>query len=318
MVTKNILILGGAGFIGSHITEKFVKNGFNVTVIDGLLAETSANIDNLNLVAKKINLIKKDIRDVKNLPEIVKNHQLIIDCLGWTFHVLGLENPIHDLKLNAESHLYLLKSLKDQSNKTVIYLGSRGQYGNPKIKIINENTPLNPEDTQGIHKLTSELYFRLYSKIYGFNAISLRFPNTFGPKQPKKGSDIGLVGLIIKDILNNQIVEIYGSKRKRNLIFVNDLVEIIFRVSQKNITGFHTFNISGQNILIEEFTKKIIKMVKQGSYKIKDLPDSIKNIDVGSARVNQTKLKKLIGQIPKTNLFTALQITLEYFKISQK
>ena len=313
---QTVLILGGAGFIGSNIISYFLDDGYNVITVDGLLEKTGGRRENLNKFISGIQFIESEIEKVKNLSEIINQSSVIIDCMGWTSHHLALSSPEHDLKLNLLSHIYFIKHLLSCKGKKVIYLGSRGQYGCPQATEITEETAAVPEDIQGIHKLAAESYFRVYSKIYGFNIISLRFPNCFGENQPTSGEDIGLVGGFIRDALNDEDIYVYGNKRKRNLAYVKDLAEVIFKLSKIEFRGFSIFNLKGEEVLIEDLVKMLIEIVGKGKCKIKPMPREIKNIDIGNSVINDSRLRELLGVIPKTDLRSTLVATVKYFKES--
>lgn len=311
---KTILIFGGAGFIGSNIAQRFCDEGYMVTVVDGFLPETGGCKRNLKGIISNINLIESRIEDVDNLPEVVRGNDLIVDCMAWTSHHSAIDEPLYDLKLNAESHLYLLKCLKGCTGKHIIYLSSRGVYGNPQVDEITEETAMMPEDIQGIHKLTAESYYRVYSRIYGFNVISLRLSNCFGANQPVEGRDIGLLGGFVRDILSNRDIEIFGRKRRRFLVYVKDLSDAVFKLSERQFRGFEPFNIGGIETYIEELAELLIGITGQGSYSIKEMPLEVKNMDIGNAAFSEAKLRVFLGGIQNTDLKIALSSTVSYFK----
>jgi len=312
---KNVLILGGAGFIGSNISRKYVTEGHRVTIIDGLLKFTGGNKNNIKEILPQVDFICSKVEKVNNLSKLIGENEIIIDCMGWTAHRLGIKNPRYDLELNTISHLAVIEAIPDNKNIKVIYLGSRGQYGNPlKCKEIVEDTSMLPIDIQGVNKLSAESYYRIFAKIKGINVISLRFSNCFGEGQPRKGEDIGLVGSFIRDVILGKKILLYGNNRKRELIYVGDLVAAVFKLSTREIHGFQAFNLSGQLLPIEKLIKAIIKCVDSGSYAIMPLPQEIKNIDNGNIRLNGRKLVKKIGKIAMTDLNKALLSTIKYFK----
>jgi UDP-glucose 4-epimerase len=311
---NNVLVLGGAGFIGSNIAEKLSSDDFNVTVIDGLLPSTGGDRSNISSFVKNIVFIESRIENVSNLDSIVLQSDVIIDSMAWTSHVSAIKKPEYDLELNCLSHLHLIKLLRGKKNKKIIYLGSRGQYGNPHVGSIDENTDMIPVDIQGIHKLTCESYYRVYAKIFGFDVISLRIPNCFGKKQPIKGEDIGLVGSFIVDAIHNEEIEIYGQNRKRNLIYVDDLVEVIIGLLLCSLPGFNAFNISGYDLPIHVLAQSIVDITGTGKVVLKEMPKEIINIDVGNAHYDSSKLKILIPTQKVSDLEIALKETINYFK----
>ncbi|OHD14644.1 MAG: hypothetical protein A2Y41_05915 [Spirochaetes bacterium GWB1_36_13] len=309
-----ILILGGAGFIGSNIAKLFVEQDYKVTIIDGILKNTGGNKINLKAIEKKINFIPKRIEEICNLEEILDSHDLIIDCMAWTSHKAALENPLYDIELNIASHVYYLNKIKSDAKTKIIYLGSRGQYGNPSVKEITEETYMVPEDVQGINKLAAEQYFRLYAKLKNLNIASIRFPNCFGENQPYQSDDIGLIGGFVRDLFQNKKIEVYGDARKRYIVYVKDLAKLLINIAKTDIKGFQAFNFSGYQITIEELVVNLIKIIGKGSYEKKELPPEIKAIDIGDALFNDEKIKEIVKEFKLTNLSIALEKTISYFK----
>jgi len=308
------LILGGAGFIGSNIAEYFYNMGTEVTVIDGLIDKTGGQKKNLEKLNGKIKIFFKKIEELENLDELLIETDLIIDCMAWTSHIEAIENPFFDLDLNCRSHLFLIEKLKKIKNKKVIFLSSLIVFGGNKNQVIVEETYPNPIDIQGIHKLTAEYYFKFYSKIYDFNIVILRFPNCFGKNQLIIGKDIGLVGSIIRDSLLDKEIEVYGRERTRQLIFVDDLVDIIWLIVQKDIKSFLQFNVSAYNIPVLHLTEKIVKITGKGKILLKEIPQKIDNIDQGTIFIDNSKLIKFVGRLNFTNIDEALTKTINYFK----
>lgn len=311
---NSILILGAAGFIGSNITERFYNSGFRVIAVDGCLDNTGGDKKHINKIIDKITFINKRIEDIEELPEIINSVDIIIDCMAWTSHSFAISNPYYDLELNAKSHLYLLMQMPENCKAKVIYLGSRGQYGNPITNVIDEETPMMPQDIQGINKLAGESYFRVYAKLKKLNVISLRFPNCFGKNQPISGSDIGLIGSFIKDALKGLTIKIYGTGRKRNIIYIDDLTSIILKLSRKEFEGFNPFNIRGMDIFIHSLAQKITSITRKGSVIIEEIPDRIKDTDIGTAEYSDVKLNKYLDGTSLADLNTSLEITIKYFK----
>ena len=314
MNRKNVIIFGGLGFIGSHIVKKFMAEGFKVTIVDGLIEGTGGNLNNVNVNRFSGNLIKQRIEDIADLSELLEKYDLIIDSMGWTSHLEAIKNPIKDLELNVKSHLILIQALENLADKLIIYLGSRGQYGAIQMPIIHETTPMIPIDVQGINKLSAESFYRIYSRHIGFNVISLRISNCFGENQMTNGRDIGLIGSFIRDALNENEIIVYGKKRKRSVIYVKDLADIVYRLSQKKIRGFQPLNINGISLEISELAKKIVSIAGNGKIIEKKMDPKIEKIDVGSALLSEEKLKQIISDYEYTDIDYALTNTIKYFK----
>jgi UDP-glucose 4-epimerase len=315
-MSKTVLVLGGAGFIGSHIAKRFCSAGYRVTIIDGLLEYTGARLKNLEPIISKIQLISEKVENIAELKDIVQCSDIIIDSMAWTSHVGALSNPEYDLELNLKSHLHLIQKLKEAKNgKILIYLGSRVQYGQVLAAEITEETPMVPIDIQGVHKVAAESYYRIYSKLFKQDVISIRFPNCFGENQPFFGDDIGLVGGFIRDLLDEKTIEVFGSNRMRYLLYVEDLAEIVFKLSGRALCGFSAINVSGHAIKLENLAKLLVDLTEKGAYRSSCFPNEIKNIDVGNALINEKKLIKILGNVPKTDIRDALKKTIAHLKV---
>ena len=310
---NNILILGGAGFIGSNLAIKYFNLGYHVTVIDGLLRQTGGSRENLKQLDNKATIIFDDIQNVTNLNQIIDDHEIIIDCMGWTSHNLAHNNPLFDVELNIKSHLYLISALKNYKDKKLIFLGSKSQYGNSNSELITEDDFLSPNDVHGINKLCAENYFKYYSTKYDFKIISLRIPNTFGANQKKSGDDIGLIGTFIKSSINNQETVVYGSHRLRSVLYVEDLVEVIFKLDFDKINNFKAINVNGKSILISELAEKIIFISGKGNLKVLPVPEKIKQNDMSNSTLDESELYKNIKEFNYTDLNISLAKTINYF-----
>lgn len=311
---KTALIAGGAGFLGSHIAKRFCRAGYSVIVIDGLLERTGGNEKNLEPILHEIQFYKADIQEAQALSNVIRESEVVVDCMAWTAHRSALQNPLYDLRLNVESHLHLLQYL--HSAQKIIYLGSRSQYGTPDVDVIVEDTPMVSVDIQGTHKIAAESYYRVYARLKGLNVISLRFPNCFGVNQPLDGEDVGLVGGFIRDLLKRRLVEVYGTHRKRSLVYAPDLAEVVLLLSQSSLIGFSAYNIAGTEMYIRSLVEALIALIGSGTYQLREMPIDISSIDVGNAAFSNSKLRAVIGEIPVTDLRSALQTTIDYFKES--
>jgi len=293
---------------------KFLRSRIHVIAIDGILDRTGAKKSNLPENDQYLSFIDKRIEDVNNLSDLIESTDLIICSMGWTSHIDSISCPFYDLELNTKSHITLINTLKDFPNKQVIYLGSRGQYGKQNQKKLYENGLFSPSDVQGINKVASEYYYKIYSDIFNFNAISIRFPACFGRNQMVEGDDIGLIGSFIRDAIAEKDIEIFGKDRKRNFIYIDDLVKIIFILSDKKTNGFLPLNINGFSIKLTELAKKIVKYCGSGKIIKKSLPSKIKSIDIGNSQMSDDNLIKIIGSIKYTDFDVSIPKTINYFR----
>ena len=310
------LVAGGAGFLGSHIAERFVQAGHEVTVVDGLLARTGGCRENLADLLPRIQVFDMPIEQVPDRARLVAESDLLVDCLGWTCHRLALHDPLYDMRLNIGSHLALINAIPQGWVKKVIWLGSRGQYGNPKVERITEATPSAPQDIQAAHKQAAESDWQVFSRTKGFAVISLRLGNCFGPRQPVWGEDIGLIGGFIRDLLQGRPIELFGTGRRRPVIYAADVAEGVLSCAQASFHGFQMFNLAGADVILEELLQLLIREIGQGSYRLQEFPAEVKAIDVGNAAFSGDRLEAFLGSVPRTPLEAGIKWTVEYFRES--
>jgi UDP-glucose 4-epimerase len=312
--SRPVLILGGAGFVGSHIVARFVEGGRPVIVIDGCIDRTFGREENLIPYINKVDFIKARIQDVQDFDKIIGESEYIIDSMGWTSHNQAIQDPFYDLKINVESHLHVIKTLQKSPRKQIIYLGSRGQYGSPGLPEIDESAAMNPADIQGIHKLAAESAYRVYSNLLDFDAVSLRFPNCYGPNQPVEGEDIGLIGSFIRDLLRSKTIKIFGKNRRRQIVYVKDIAEAIFRLCKVPFRGFEAYNYGGPCVLLEKLAGELIAIIGKGKYERREMPRRLMNTDMGNAIMKCEKIKSITGDLPFTELRHSLIETVHYFE----
>jgi len=307
-------VCGGAGFLGSRIVAAFVDRGDEVVVVDAMLAETGGDAAHLAAVRDAIELKPSAIEDVPDLGRLLKGAALVVDCMAWTRHVAAFDNPIYDMRLNLESHLRLILAARGVPGTRILYLGSRGEYGRTTAARITEDTPLEPRDVQSVHKAAADQHFRLFAELGGLSALSLRLPNCFGPGQPVAGKDIGLVGGWIRSALAGEPIVLYGSGRRRPLLFADDAASVVSRLSDQPFTGYQAFNLAGRDVELSDLAARIVSMAGRGSVAQAPMPDEVAVMDIGDTVFVDTALRQLIGRVPDVDLDAALGATVAYFK----
>ncbi len=315
---QRALILGGAGFIGSHVAKLFLQHGWEVGVIDGLIEGTGGSRQHIaEEEAKLAFVVLEKVEAVKDLSERVRWADCIVDAMAFTGHLIGFERPRMDVDSNLLSHLRLIETLKGNPGKRVIYLGSRSQYGSVPAEVITEDSPCQPVDPQGINKLAAEHFFRIYGKTHQFHTVSLRLTNCFGPKQRVHG-ERGLVGGFIQDVLDDKPIEIFGSAaRTKNLLFGEDAARVVVQFAETAWNGFDVFNVGGTAVGIQKLLETIFDAAGKGGFTVKPFPEHVKRIDVGEARFSDEKLARFLGKQERTPLPAAVARTVEYFEQNQ-
>jgi UDP-glucose 4-epimerase len=311
---SRVLVLGGAGFLGSRIVMHAAQHGHTVRVIDGLLPRTSGRRTNLAR-ASDVELVATRVEDLPDLADRLAACDVIIDAMGWTLHRAALADPLHDLALNLTSHVHWLEQLPANARPLIVYLGSRTQWGDAPGGEIGEDTPQEPADVQGIHKAAAEQHFRLAARLRALPVVALRLPACIGPHQPHEGDDIGLVGGFVRDALAGRTIEVFGHGRRRALAFADDVAAVVTRLIAVHHEGFTAYNLRGELLAIDEIATRVVRLVGRGAVTVAELPRELAAIDSGAAALCEDRLRATLdGAVPRTPLDQALAVTVGYLR----
>ena len=216
-----VLITGGAGFIGSHIQDRYIALGHNVTVLDDF---STGRREYVNPAA---NLVEGSITDENIVGKTFEdgNFDLVNHHAGQINVRSSYEDPIFDCRVNVIGTLQILKAMIDYKVSKIIFASTGGAiYGDPKKIPVDEKSELKPESPYGISKLTCENYIRNLSELYGLDYTILRYANVYGPRQIAKG-EAGVVAIFTERILGGTRPVIWGTgEHTRDYVFIDDVV----------------------------------------------------------------------------------------------
>jgi len=290
----NILVTGGAGFIGSHLVDRLLKDGHKVTVIDNFSTGRLENLKN-----KGVKLFKQDI--CKNLDAVFKKGEFdkVFHLAGLPLIQLSIESPEKTAKAAVNGTLFLLETCLKFSVKKFIYISSSAIYGDQADLPMIENEIPNPKSPYGIQKLTGEQYCQFFANVHGLETVIFRGFSVYGPRQIPNSS-YGVIPRFIQAVKNGQEIIINGDGlQTRDFVFVSDIIEALVTTAPKGI-----FNLgSGKNISINDLAKKIIG---NKNIKIKHNPALIEQKDT---LADISKAKKLLNWEPKITLDEGLRLT---------
>lgn len=254
---KKILITGGAGFIGSYITESLVQKEAKVTVFDNF---SSGRMDNLQTVKDKIKIIKGDILDYPALEKACQGMEIISHQAAQLEIFRCLEDPILDLKTNIIGTLNVLNAAVKNRVKMILNASSACVYGQAQsIPQNEEGHPKNPNWPYGVSKLAAEKYCRIYSELHGIPIVSLRYGIVYGEREW-----FGRVLTVFcKRVLSNQNLIVFGDGGQcRDFVYVGDVVDMHNRCLEKEVIG--EYNVATG---IKTTISKLAELVIEGSGK---------------------------------------------------
>jgi len=304
------LLIGGLGFIGSHLAESLIKNGHNVKI----LTKTFSKKSNIKILKKKIKIEKIDITNFRKLGRCIEQFKpdVIVHLAGNTSHSKSFEEPLKDVDSNAKSTLFMLEKIRELDLKCKFLLGSTFiVIGKPKKLPVNENTPCNPTTIYGTNRLASEYFCKIYHDVYGLDTNIFRITNSYGPREqiiPKKNA----VNFLIYKAFKKEKISIYNKGMFfRDFIYVDDVISGINIILKNGKSGELYWISSGKKTWFYQFGN-ILEKITGCKVKYSETPTYTKKVDVGNFVVNNSKLKSL-GWKQKVNLEKGIKKTLEYF-----
>lgn len=260
----NILITGGAGFIGSNAVEYFLGKNHNIIVIDNLLSGHYKNISKL-VDEKKITYYEADIRDKETVEKIVLQHGIDI-CINFAALISvaeSTEKPLLTEDINVNGLINVLEACGKNKIKTFVHASSAAVYGDSQELPKRETMAPEPKSPYAVTKLAGEYYNTFFADKYGFKAINCRFFNVFGPRQDPKSQYAAAIPIFLERAIANKDITIYGDgEQTRDFIYVKDLISAIDHLIQNTPEEkVNAFNLGyGEFITINEIVKKIITM----------------------------------------------------------
>ena len=231
----NILITGGAGFIGSNLAIRLVNKGANVTLLDSFIPEYGGNLYNISTISDKIKLNISDIRDSHAMRYLVQGQDYLFNLAGQTSHMDSMTNPFTDMEINTRAQLSILEACRHYNPAIrIVFAGTRQVYGHPLYLPVDEKHPVNPVDINGINKHAGESYHLLYNKVYGIRSTILRLTNTYGPRMRIKDERQTFVGIWIRCLLENKPFEVWGGEQLRDFTYVEDCISAMLLAAQQD------------------------------------------------------------------------------------
>lgn len=251
MKNKNVIVTGGMGFIGSHLTERLLEDN-EVTVIDNEATGKLENIEHL-LDHKNLTLIKGSIVDL-NLTEIFQGKDYVFHLAAIPSVPRSVKDPYNSNEANVTGTLKVLIAAKDAGIKKVIFSSSSSVYGDTPTLPKREDMLVNPQSPYAITKATGEMYCRVFEELYGLPTVCLRYFNVFGPRQDPNSQYAAVIPKFITAILNDESPVVFGDgEQSRDFTFVKNVVDANILSCESDITGI--FNVAcGRRIIINELT----------------------------------------------------------------
>lgn len=302
-----ILITGGAGFIGSHILAQLQgRRDMDVVVFDNLSSGSKEH------VPVEMELVEGDVCDEAAVDALFADHHFdaVIHLAAQTMVPTSVEQPVLDCQINLEGVLHVLEACRTHGTGHILFSSSAAVYGDNLHIPLKETERLVPTSPYGITKMTTEHYLRVYHELYGMDATVFRFANVYGERQGEKGEG-GVVSIFCKLLSQRQGITVFGDgNQTRDFVYAGDIAQAIIRALP--LKGYHTMNVStGQEMSINDLIRSFEKAV---GYTVPVQYTAPRTGDILRSVLSNEALKRDLGFVPEMDLEEGIRRTYDWYR----
>ncbi|GAF79155.1 unnamed protein product [marine sediment metagenome] len=311
---ERYLVTGGAGFIGSHISEELVKRDHEVRVLDNFLTGKKENIASL---LDKIEFIEGDIKDFETCQHALEGVDFVLHQAALPSVPRSIKDPLTTNENNIRGTLNVLLASREAKVKKVVIASSSSVYGDdthlPKIE-SRQGNPLSP---YALSKLVGEHYCRIFSQIYGLPTVFLRYFNIFGPRQDPFSQYAAVIPNFITKMLKGEKPIIFGDgEQSRDFTFVSNVVEANILASKAQDVSGEAFNIAcGERTTVNSLVNTINEVLNKNIDPVHDEP---RPGDVKNSYAEISKARKMLKYEPLVPFNEGLKKTINWYQERNK
>ena len=300
---------GGAGFIGSHLTEELRRRGEQVRVADSLITGKRANLAHV----QGVEFIEGDLADLAFAKRAVQGIDYVLHQAAIPSVPRSVEDPITSNRANIDATLNVLVAARDAGVERIVYAGSSSAYGNTPTLPKREDMVPNPLSPYALQKLVGEQYMRMFTALYDLETVTIRYFNVFGPRQDPSSPYSGVISVFAKALLENKAPTIYGDgEQTRDFTYVANVVDGVLRAAKARDASGAVINVAtGSSISLNRLFRVMRDLtgsrvdVQYGPLRHGDVKDSLADI---------TKARTLLGYEPTVSFEDGLRNTIEWYR----
>jgi UDP-N-acetylglucosamine/UDP-N-acetyl-alpha-D-glucosaminouronate 4-epimerase len=301
------VVTGGAGFIGSHLATELVRRGHRVRVADSLITGKRHNLDHI----PSVEFLEGDLADFPFAQRATDGMEYVLHQAAIPSVPRSVKDPITSNRANIDGTLNVLVAARDAGVKRLVYAGSSSAYGNTPTLPKHEDMPPNPLSPYALQKLVSEQYCQMFTRLFGFETVTTRYFNVFGPRQDPGSPYSGVISLFSTALLAGRQPVVYGDgEQTRDFTYVANVVDGVLRACEAPKVAGEVINVAtGGRISLNELLRVMNGIVGT------DLKAIYKDERAGDVRDSQAdiaKAKTLLGYTPTVLLEEGLRHTLDW------
>jgi nucleoside-diphosphate-sugar epimerase len=311
-----ILVTGGAGFIGGHITQRLNREGLRVRILDNFATGLRSTIAEVLAASKGLTeLVEGDLRDVETVRRAMEGITHVVHQAALASVPRSIEDPRSSHEVNATGTLLLLDAARRAGVRRFLYAGSSSCYGDQPELPKRESMPTHPRSPYALSKLVGEIYGTLYHDLFGLSAVTLRYFNVFGPRQRPDSQYSAVIPLFMSAAVRGATPVVYGDgQQTRDFTFIDNVVQANWLALQAEdrLVGGKVFNVAcGDRISLLRLLEIIGQLVGR------EIQPEFKPARAGDVRDSQAAIEeatRALGFRPGVDLEEGLAATLAWFR----
>lgn len=306
----NILVTGGAGFIGSHITERLVQLGHSVTVLDDLSTGRWENIAHLD---EQIRFVRGSITDRALLQEVMQGIEVVFHQAALGSVPRSVEDPLTTHEVNVTGTFNVLLTARDAGVRRVVYAASSSAYGDtptlPKVETMLPN-PLSP---YAVSKLVGEYYCQVFTQVYGLETVSLRYFNVFGPRQNPDSQYAAVIPKFITAALKGEPLTVFGDgEQSRDFTYIENVVQANLLAMESSRAVGKVYNVAcGGRYTLNELIRQLEAIIGR-KLEVQHLPPRAGDVKHSMASIDAALLD--LSYSVRVSFEEGLRTTLLWFR----
>jgi nucleoside-diphosphate-sugar epimerase len=305
------LVTGGAGFIGSHIAEELLRRGQQVRIVDSLITGKRHNLEAL----RGAEFIEADLADLAVAQRVVDGMDYVLHQAAIPSVPRSVKDPVTSNRANIDASLNVLVAARDAGVKRLVYAGSSSAYGDTEVLPKREDMPTRPLSPYALQKLVVEQYCQMFTRLYEFETVTIRYFNVFGPRQDPGSPYSGVISLFATALLAGRQPTIYGDgEQTRDFTYVSNVVDGVLRACEAPKASGEVINVAtGGRISLNELLRTMNRIVGTDTNAVYQ---ESRAGDVRDSQADITKAHDLLGYVPTVSLEDGLRRTLEWCRTS--
>jgi UDP-N-acetylglucosamine/UDP-N-acetyl-alpha-D-glucosaminouronate 4-epimerase len=303
------LVTGGAGFIGSHLTEELVRRGHRVRVADSLVTGKRSNLDHISGVEFR----EGDLADLTFARDSVAGCDYVLHQAAIPSVPRSVKDPITSNTANVDATLNVLVAARDAGVKRLVFAASSSAYGDTPTLPKHERMPTGPLSPYALQKVVGEQYLQMFTRLYGLETVSIRYFNVFGPRQDPSSPYSGVISVFATALLENRSPRIYGDgEQTRDFTYVANVVDGVLKACEAPKASGEIINVAtGGRISLNQLfyaMREVVGGTLEPTY------SEPRKGDVRDSQADIRKAKELLGYEPIVSFEEGISRTIEWYR----